>query len=296
MAGMTNTILVTGATGTTGSEVVRELAQLAGVEVRAGVRASREAAGLKSARVAPVDFDYEQPAVMASALRGVDRVFLLTPFVPNQVEITARFLGLAKAAGVKHVVKLSVLGAELEPGIMASRAHRAVEKLLESSGMAWTFLRPNNFMENFIGARHQVFAPDAEGNIRLPWGAGACSFIAVRDIAAVAALALTREGHAGRAHLLTGSEALTIRQVAEILTSETGRAIRYVDIPEATARDGMLAGGAPAPMVEGVLELHAFDKAGGGAITSSNVQDLLGRAPISFRDFAREHAAKWRLA
>jgi uncharacterized protein YbjT (DUF2867 family) len=293
---MATTILVTGATGTTGSEVVQQLAQLAGVEVRAGVREPSSAASLKSARVAPVEFDYERLDVMASALRGVEGVFLLTPFVPNQVEITARFIGLAKTAGVKHVVKLSALGADFEPGIMGSRAHRAVEKLLESSGMAWTFLRPNNFMENFIGARHQVFAPDAEGNIRLPWGAGACSFIAVRDIAAVAALALTGQGHAGKAYTLTGPEALTIGQVAELLTSVAGRAIRYVDIPEATARDGMLASGAPAPMVDGVLELHAFDKAGGGATISDTVQKLLGRPPISFREFAKEHAAKWRLA
>jgi uncharacterized protein YbjT (DUF2867 family) len=254
------------------------------------VRASEKAASLRQGNVTLVDFDYEKPETLAAAVAGADKLFLLTPFAPNQVELGERLVSAAKAAGVKHIVKLSAIGSEIEPGIQLGRWHRAIERVVEASGIPWTFLRPNNFMENLIG----YYSPDKEGAIYLPWGEGACSFIAGRDVAAVAAAALTGDGHAGKAYTLTGPEALTIGQIAAAIGEATGRTIRYVDVPEEAARQAMLGAHVPSWMTEAMLELHAIDKAGYAGEISPLVQQITGQAPLSFRDFAREHAAVWK--
>lgn len=289
---MAKTILVTGATGTIGTQVVAELAKKPGVTVRAGVRDTTKAAKLSAANVTPVDFDYERPATFAAALDGVEAVFLLTPFTPNQVELAAGLVDAAKQAGVKRIVKLSAIGAEQEPGIQLGRWHRAIEKHIEASGLAWTFLRPNNFMDNFVG----FYPPDKDGNIYLPWGDGACSFIDGRDIAAVAATILTETGHEheGKAYVLTGPEALTIGDAAKAIAVVTDRTVKYVDVPEESAKSAMLGLGMPAWMVDGMMELHGIDKAGYAAVVTSSVHDITGQTPRSFSDFARDNAASWK--
>jgi uncharacterized protein YbjT (DUF2867 family) len=291
---MKTTVLVTGATGTIGSKVLKALASMptADVHVRAAARSAAKSSLSsvpRAANVTPVDFDFDDVEKMKAALAGVERAFLLPPSVDDQVLVTSRFVDLAKAAGVKHIVKLSAFGCEVEPGIRLGRAHREVEKHVEASGMAWTFLRPNNFMENFIN----YYPPDAEGNIYLPWGAGACSFIAAEDVGAAAAHALTEDGHAGKAYTLTGPEALTVSKVAEILSAATGRAIQYVDVTEEAARTAMLGAKMPAERVTAMMELHAIDKAGYAAVVTSAVKEILGHPAKPFAAFAREHAARW---
>jgi uncharacterized protein YbjT (DUF2867 family) len=285
---MANTVLVTGATGTIGSQVVAALADLPEVTVRAAVRGVKRVSGANN--VSSVDFDYDNPDTLKRAVEGANKVFLLTPFAPNQVELAARLLEFAKGAGVQHIVKLSAIGCEHEPGIQLGRWHRAVEKLLEVSGMAFTFLRPNNFFENFIN----YYRAQPDGAIYLPWGNAGCSFIAGADIAAIAKLALTTAGHEGQAYELTGPAALTIGRAAEILSEVSGRKIHYVDVPEEAARAGMLAAGMPGWMTEAMMELHAIDKAGYAAAVSPVAERLLGRAPMSFEVFAQQNAAAWK--
>ncbi|MGD0678736.1 MAG: NAD(P)H-binding protein [Polyangiaceae bacterium] len=190
---MATTTLVTGSTGTIGSKVLAALAETENIEVRAGVRSGDRGLAVRAANVKPIDFDFEKPDSVSAALRGVERAFLLPPMGDNPVAICNRFVDQAKQAGVKHIVKLSAFGCDMDPGILLGRAHRTVEKHLEASGVAWTFLRPNNFMQNFIN----FHGPDKQGNNFLPWGNGAVSFIAAEDIGAVAARALSSEGHAG---------------------------------------------------------------------------------------------------
>jgi uncharacterized protein YbjT (DUF2867 family) len=287
---MATTILVTGATGTIGSRVLAALAESKGVDVRAGVRAGDQAAELRGANIKSVDFDYEKPDTISAALRGVERAFLLPPMGENQVAICNRFVDLAKQAGVKHVVKLSAFGCDREPGIVLGRAHRAVEKHIEASGLAWTFLRPNNFMQNFVN----YHPPDKQGNIYLPWGNGAVSFIAAEDVGAVAARVLSSDGHERKAYTVTGPEAITVAQAAQTISEATGRTIKYVDVPEHAARKAMLDMGMPNGMVEAMMELHAIDKAGYAAAVTTTVKDVTGRAPKTFREFARENATKWK--
>jgi uncharacterized protein YbjT (DUF2867 family) len=284
------TILVTGATGTIGGQVVKALRGAAGVTVRAAVRRVDQAQGLAGDNVTPVEFDYGDAGSIAKAVDGADALFVLLPISDAQVELGARLVAAAKSS-VKRVVKLSAIGCEIEPGIQFGRWHRAVEKQIEASGIAWTFLRANNFFENFVN----FYPPDAQGNIYLPWGDGACSFVAGGDVAAVAKVALTTPGHEGRAYTVTGPEAITIAQAARAISEVTGRAIAYVDVPEAAAEQGMRSAGMPAWMVSAMKELHAIDKAGYAAAVSDDVERVTGRKATTFLAFARASAARWKL-
>jgi uncharacterized protein YbjT (DUF2867 family) len=284
------TILVTGATGTIGSQVVSALKGRSGVTVRAAVRSAAKAEALKGGNVTPVDFEYTKPELLQKAVTGVEKLFLVTPFTPEQVDLGARLVDVAKAAGVKHIVKLSAMGADYEGGIQLGRWHRTLERYIQGSGLTYTFLRPNNFMENFIN----FYPPGKDGNIYLPWGQGACSFIAGSDIAAVAAAALTSSGHENKAYNLTGPEAFTIGQAAAILGEVSGKKAHYVDVPEAAASKAMLDMGMPAWMVDGMMELHGINKAGYAAEVTDAVRKITGREPVSFAQFARQHAASWK--
>lgn len=284
-------VLVTGATGTVGRGVVEALVRAGGVEVRAAVHTASKGASLQGATVTPVVVDLGRPETTAAAVEGVSHLFLLSPGMPDAVENAKRLVDEARAAGVEHIVKLSVLGADAEPGVVFGRWHREVERHIEASGVAWTHLRPGTFMQNFM----TYYPPDREGAISLPFGNGAVAWIDAGDIGEAAARVLTSEGHEGKIYSLTGGEALTVGEVAAILSAATGRPIRHVDIPEGASRDGMLQAGMPAWMVEGMSELFAACRAGYAGSTTEDLPRLLGHAPTTFRAFAAAHAAHWKL-
>jgi uncharacterized protein YbjT (DUF2867 family) len=282
------TILVTGATGTIGAEVVRALAQKPGVALRVASRGGKRAGDLPPGAEV-VDFDWEDAAKVASAVKGVDAVFLLTPFVDVAVSYVKTLVDAAKAAGVKKIVKLSAAGAESE-AIQIARWHREAERLVEASGLAWVLLRPNFYMTNFVS----YYPPDKEGALYLPTGAGKAAWVHPRDVADVAAEALTRPDWDGKALDVTGPEALSVGDIATILSEVSGRTIKHVDIPAESAKQAMDGMGLPAWMVQGMLDLHAVVKNGYAAGTSTVVKDATGRPPTSFAAFARENAARFK--
>jgi uncharacterized protein YbjT (DUF2867 family) len=284
------TVLVTGATGTIGSQVVRHLIEVPDVVVRAGMHDATAPDALPPP-VLGVPFDFTSEATMRAACHGVDRLFLLTPTDPRQVDFGRTAVQAARRAGVRRLVRLSALGADQEPGIQLGRWHRAVEQAIKESGVPWTILRPNNLMNNFLN----FYQPDASGAISLPFGPAACSWIDAADVGAVAAKVLTAEGHEHAAYALTGPAALTIDDVATALTEASGRAIRYVDVPEATARKTMLDMGVPAWLADALMELHAVEKQGGKAFVTTTVLELIGRPPRSFVEFATAHRQRWMI-
>jgi len=144
-------------------------------------------------------------------------------------------------------------------------------------------------MQNFI-----TYFPPRNGAIYLPWGNGTASFVDTRDIASVAAKALTSDGHGGRIYTLTGPATLGIAEVALILSQVTGREFKYVDVPEAAARDGMLQAGVPQWQVELVMELHAVNKQNRWSAVTSDIEKVTGTAPTDFVQFARNHSDKFR--
>ena len=262
-----------------------------GVPPVAVVHSADKAAAVKAhcAEVWVADLRNEQQ--VASVFEGIDKVFLVTPVTPDQLEIGDRLIAAADAAGVDHVVKLSIIGAAAEPGILLGRWHRHMEKMIERSRMRWTFLRPNGYMQNYIAAWGATIG--TEGKIYLPVGDGAVSHIDARDVAAAGVEALLGDGHAGQAYTLTGEVAHTNTEIAELFAHVLEKPVEYVDVPEVAVRASLEGAGVPEPLVSGFLESWALQKGGGGAAVTTTYRELTGRSPRSFAQFIRDHASAW---
>jgi uncharacterized protein YbjT (DUF2867 family) len=297
---MAETILVTGATGTVGSEVVRQLLT-AKVErgyedmiVKAAARSANDNT-FSNLGVQAVQLDYNNPDTLSTALRGVDKLFLLTPFQSNMVDLTSNLVNEAKKAGVKYIVKQSVLGADAEPGITSSRLHRQAEKVIEESGIPFTFLRPNFFMQNFVTFYSNFIK--TQGAFYVPAGDAKASFVDVRDIAAVAVQALGKNDeskHIGKACDITGAEPLSYGEAAEILSKELAKKVNYVNISDEDARKGMKDMGADEWTINSMIELFGITRAGYLSEISPAVEEITGNKPITFSQFARDYAGAFK--
>ncbi|MDX5438460.1 MAG: SDR family oxidoreductase [Pontibacter sp.] len=286
---MHTTILVTGATGTVGREVVKQLSMHDGdIRVRAGVHSIIKGENLKRLpEVEIVEMDFEDRESLHAAFTHVDKVFMITPFVKDQVHMAKTLVDEARKAGVKHIVKLSAMGADSEPSIQLGRWHREIEKYIEDSGIAYTFLRPSSFMQNFVNYNAESIKRD--GKIYMPTGNGKIGYIDVRDIAAVGVEALTGEGHEGKAYELTGPDAISNKEVAEILSEETGKKVEFVDVPADAARKSMIAQGTPEWMVDAMMELYSVYKSGNSGEVFDSVQAVTDKKPHTFRQFAHDY-------
>ena len=281
-------ILITGATGANGTELVK-LLQSRGVPVRVMVRKPDDAGRFADLPgVAAVTADFDRRASLDRALAGVDRAFLLTPSSERAEAQQIGFIEAAKAAGVRHLVALSQFASTEDSPVRFLRYHAAVERAAERSGLAWTFLRPNLFMQGLLQFKGMI---DATGGFAAAAGDARVSVVDVRDIAAAAAAALTEPGHEGRIYDLTGPEALTHAEMADLLSEAVGRRITFTDVPEAAMAEGMRAVGMPDWQVDGLLEDYAHYRRGEAAVLSSGVQDATGAAPRRFAAFARDYAA-----
>ena len=283
-------ILVTGAGGTVGSAVARALAE-AGASFREAHGSKEKAEKARGAGRDAVVVDFARPATVAEALAGVDRLFLLGATTEDQSEREAGVVREAKKAGVGRVVKLSVWEAGKEQYGFA-RVHRSVEKEIEASGLAWTFLRPNGFMQNT--ANFFAGTIKTQGAFYLPTGEARISHVDVRDIAAVAAKALTGPGHEGKAYDISGPEALTYQEVADTIGRALGRTVRYVPVSDEDGRQGMRAAGIPGFYVELLIDLYGHYRGGGADRVSPAVQQVTGRPPRSFEQFVRDHLDRFR--
>lgn len=283
------TILVTGATGTVGREVVKQLSMMDGdIRVRAGVHSLIKGENLKRLPdVEIVEMDFDNPESLHAAFTHVDKVFMVTPSAHNQIEMAKTLVDEAKKNGVKHIVKLSAMGADAEPGIEMGRWHREMEKYIEASGIAYTFLRPSSFMQNFIN--YNAESIKQENKFYQPTGDGKVGYIDARDIAAVGVEALTSEGHAGKAYELTGPEALSNYEVAALMSEVLGREIEFVDVPEPAAKKEMTDNGTPDWMANALLELYSLYKAGYANKTTDEVADVTGHQPHSLGQFIQDH-------
>jgi uncharacterized protein YbjT (DUF2867 family) len=285
---MSHPILVTGATGTVGSELVLAL-ENRDLTVRAGVHSIIKGDRLRHLNpdLQLVEIDYARPATLHVALTGVDRVFLITPFTQDQVALARQFIEAAKQAGVQQIVRLSAAGADAEPGIQLGRWHRETEQYLEQSGLSYTILRPSSFMQNFIHYNGSTISE--EGKFYLPLDEAPVSYVDVRDIAAVAATILTTDPakHHGQAYTLTGPEALSGQAIATALTQATKRPVSYIPVSEEAARQAM--GQAPDWMTDAMLELYSVARAGHAATLTPTIEQLIGRPPYTFEQFAQDY-------
>ena len=290
---MVQTILVTGATGTVGGEVVKQLSST-GQKVRASVRSSTlVTSNDKLKDVELVEIDYNKPETLTRAFKGVDKLFLLTPASPKAAELAANLVREAKKNGIKHIVKQSVMGADSELDVAHLRLHRQAEKIIEESGIAFTFLRPNDLMQNFVN----FYLPTIKSNnaLYLPAEDAKVSFVDVRDIAATAVKTLTDDGkHVGKAYTITGPEALSYSRAAEILSNVTGKKISYVNVSEEDTRVGMKAMGWDDWLINTTLQIFDLERKGYASKVSSDVEEVLGQKPISFSQFAKDYAQAFK--
>ncbi|MCS7047953.1 MAG: SDR family oxidoreductase [Verrucomicrobiae bacterium] len=285
-------ILVTGATGRIGRQLTTLLVAQ-GARVRAMVRDPARARTMLPSAVEIVAGDYRHPAGFATVLADVEKVFLLQ--VPHAGMVTEQraFLEAAKMAGVKHVVRMSSLGASPSARARIPRVHGVAEKQLESVGLAWTHLRPSFFMQNLLMHAPQIASV---GRFALPTGNGAMGWIDTADIAAVAAVALTQPGHEGRAYLLTGPQALSHGEVAQLLTEVLGRPVVFEDESGDEFVRRAVAAGMDAWMAEALNELYALVRAGLAKVVTPTVSQLLGRPARTMREFLEEHRPQFQSA
>ena len=279
-------ILITGAGGTVGSELVKALSA-AGVKFRAAYNSPTKVDQARRNGLDAVAIDYAKPETVAAALAGADHLFLLGAGAAGQTEAEIGVVRAAKKAGVKHVVKLSVWGADGEAFSFA-KVHRPVERELEASGLGWTFLRPNGFMQNlpnFFAATIK-----SQGAFYTPSRGCHISHVDVRDIAAVASKALTDPGHEGKIYTLSGPEALTYTEIAAKLSAAIGKPVTYVDVPDADFKKGAMAAGMPEGYADAMLSLIHFYEGDHASRVTDDVLRVTGRKPFNFDQFARGHA------
>lgn len=286
-------ILVTGASGNVGSRLVRRLVE-AGVRTRALVRRADAGAELERLGVDVVVGTFDDGDALRRAAHGAERLYLVSPagadgMVAEQVAVVEA----ARAEGVRHVVKQSSIGADLDTDASIVAAHRRIEEAIEGSGMSWTHLRPHWFMQNELG---QAGTIAADGVFYAP-DVTAISMIHVDDVASAAAHVLTSDGHEGEAYVLTGPEAVSYAEAADVYSRVLGREVRWQEVSLEDARDSMRQAGLPEELAVGFAEILGGYRAGGVMRdVSPAVEQLTGRAPRTFEDFVRENRAAFDAA
>ena len=280
-------ICVTGASGTLSSEVIRQL-ESAKMPVRAAYFSKKRTEAARVRGNEAVIFDYNQPESLRAAFQGCDKLFLLGPNALNQSELEWNAVEAAKAAGVRHIVKQSVMGA-VEESYSLAKIHRPVEKAIESSGLAWTFVRPNSFMQNAVTFMGKTIR--AESAFYSASGQARISHVDVRDIAAVAVKALTGTNHEGRAYTLSGPEALAYDELANELSKALGRPISHINLSPSDLKIGMLAEGMPQAIADRMLDLERYFREGRASRITDDIKQVTGQEPRRFGDYVLETAA-----
>jgi uncharacterized protein YbjT (DUF2867 family) len=280
-------ILITGASGNVGAEVLKQIVQT-GSKVRAAFQSLSKAPppspGLEIAVV-----DYNQPDTLRDALKDVNRVFLVGPPTAQLPALERKATDVIAQSDVQQLVKLSAMGGR---EATFPRQHMESEDYIRSSGVPYTFLRPNGFMQNVINysgptIRTQNAFYGSEGD-------GQVSQIDIRDIAAVAVKTLTEDGHVGNTYTLTGPQALTNSEIAQILSDTLGREIRFINLPPAQFKEALLSAGAPEWNADALLDLQRLYREGKAATVTRDVKQVLGREPISFAQFSRDYAVAFK--
>jgi uncharacterized protein YbjT (DUF2867 family) len=282
-------ILITGASGNVGREVLKQIVSAEKPsKIRACFQASAKPAVPSGVEVAVVDFN--QPETLRSALKGVDRVFLVGPPTSQLPELERKAVDVIAQSGIRHLVKLSAMGGREST---FPRQHAQSEDYIVSIGVPYTFLRPNGFMQNLVN--YNASTINMQNAFYGTEGDGRVSQIDIRDVAAVAAKALTADSHVGKTYTLTGLEALTNAQVAQLLSGVVGREIRYVNLTPEQLRPALLSAGVPEWNADALLDLQRLYREGKAAAVTSDVEQILGRKPTSFAQFLQDYQSAFEV-
>ncbi|HET7864326.1 MAG TPA: SDR family oxidoreductase [Burkholderiaceae bacterium] len=284
---MTSPLLITGASGTIGKELVKQL-QVRGAGF--AVMSSKPATVVGG--IPAVLGDFADGASLRQAFAGVQTLFLLFPFTPESVDLARNAVEAARASGVKHIVRSSGAGAQAGSPVAIADLQGRIDAMIERSGIAYTLLRPAGFMQNWVNFyAGQIKA----GSYAAAHGDAAITMVDVRDIAEVAAVILSNPAaHAGRTYTLTGGEALSTGEQVAMISRAIGRPVRYEAISPEQAEAALRGWGLPPAQIALYSSLAHVYRQGWAAGLSADVQTLTGHAPRSFADFVREHATAWQ--
>jgi uncharacterized protein YbjT (DUF2867 family) len=278
-------VLVCGITGQIGGEVARLLNE-AGQEVCGLTRDVAKARRRLGKGIRLVEADFSRPETLPSALAGAEKAFFVADAGPELGGWAANFSAAAKAAGVRHVVAVSSATIDIQPPVAIGLWHLALERSLQASGLTATLLRPGNFASNALGWAHMIAS---QGAVFSAFD-GKSTPIDPRDIARVAFTALTAPGHGGKTYTLTGPTILSVRQQVEILSQVLAKPIRFVPVPEAGARQGMVGSGMPEAMADAILELVRASARGPVEPPSPAVREVTGADARTFDVWVRDNA------
>jgi uncharacterized protein YbjT (DUF2867 family) len=278
--------LITGATGNVGGPLARQL-HAQGHAVRALVRDPARAAGLPAGIELAVG-DLDNPESVAKAITGVEAIYLMQ--VGPSTEQTTTVINAACSAGAPRIVLQSSVGARLMPQGPIQLALAAREQVLRECGLAVTCLRPSGFASNALWWRDDIRA----GKVTDPTGEGRQGVIDPEDIARVAAVTLTGDGHAGKGYFLTGPQALTAREQVEVIAEVTGRPVEFEEVTPRQFADSAIQRGTP-PQLAGAMEaLNELFRAGRAGFVTDDVENLTGKAPATFRAWVERNAGAFR--
>lgn len=284
MTNETPQILITAAGGKVGQHVVTQLSAK-GVAARAGFHSQDKAAAPQEPGIEGVELDFENPETIAEAFKGIDTLFLVTPGSPFAAQQEERLLAEAKKVGVSRLVKLSGKIAEHHTvgfGVWNTEAERQIK----DSGIPYTILRGNFFMQNLFGSAGQI----QQGAFTMGPAAKKIALLDTRDVAAVAVAALTEPGHSGQTYDLNGPELLDGHAQAAVFSDVLGRPVKYLDVSAADFIENLKKFGLPDWLIE-AFGVAAADAEVPGDQSSATVERILGRKPGSLGQFVRDYRA-----
>ena len=276
-------VLVTGATGNTGSLLVPALLR-ENVDVRIFVRDGSKAKSLKDLGAEVVTGDLDKPETIISAVKNVDKIYLLTWNGETQLQQAENVIKFAKEAGKPHIVRHSMWGPENSRII---KQGYKIEEMIKSSGLPWSILKPTFYMQNTMMATQTI---SSDGVIYWDMKDGKLGMIDVRDIADAAFAVITGEGYEGKEYILTGPEAISFNDVAKIFSKVLDKEIKYVNVPGEASFQSMVGMGLPEWIAKGYVELSEGFSENFADSTTKNVEILTGHPARSFEQFANDFA------
>lgn len=281
---MSGTILVTG--GTIGDFVANGLREK-GKNVRVTTYKKQAKPAWEAAGIEQVEVDYARPETLARAFEGIESYFSVSPLVLELAETGIQAVSAAKKAGVRRIVRSSVLGAA-NNSVTFPRWHRAVEEAIEGSGLSYTTLQPTSFMQNYLSFADSI---KKQGKFYAPLADSKMSLVDARDIADAAVVVLAEAGHESKKYKITGGEAISSQDSAQALSEALAKPVEYVAVSNAEAMSAMAGMGMPAWMVNGFLELYQLAVDGWLSAVIPDLEKLLGRKPRTFRQFSQDFRA-----
>lgn len=277
-------LLVTGVTENIGSAVAASLLD-AGVDFKVMASSEADKKAFENEGVPAVVGHFDDVDSLKQAMKGIDRAFLVTPAHREMLQYEKNFIDAAKAQGIKHIIKVSAIGAAPDAPYEVGRYHGKSEDYLKKSGIKYTILRSAYLMTDQMANISEI---QEQGNV-YSLSSGRIPMLDTRDLGEIGAKILQRGGHEGKIYHLTGKEALSFQDVAEIVSEATGKQIDFVSVSPEAAQETLVSLGYPQWLAADMIEMNRMWDRGEGTAVDPTSEELLERPPRGFREFVKDH-------